>query len=125
MFDPQAAPSNPIACGISRIMVEAAKVTHLPIPNELKFKMALHRAVLRGNGFYDLLVRNPDKIDVTKEKFMRRDCLPVVNLIDLPGEHIEALMQEALPADRQRFIKYLSERPLGLGCITAVSCSVN
>lgn len=47
--------------------------------------------------------------------------LLVIDLIDLPGEHLNALIEEALSADRQRFVKYLSEGPLGLGAITAVS----
>ncbi|KAM0436628.1 hypothetical protein ACHAPT_002336 [Fusarium lateritium] len=45
--------------------------------------------------------------------------LPVVNLLGTDENRIKALMQEALPDDRARFQAYLSERPLGLGIITA------
>ncbi|KAL6825430.1 hypothetical protein J3E69DRAFT_366031 [Trichoderma sp. SZMC 28015] len=45
--------------------------------------------------------------------------LLVIDLVDLPGEHLNALIEEALSADRQRFVKYLNEQPLGLGAIMA------
>ncbi|KAL7931583.1 hypothetical protein V8C35DRAFT_282577 [Trichoderma chlorosporum] len=99
-----------------------------PIPEDTKFKMALHRALLRGNGFYDVLdsAEALGKLRLEDDEgqqskgapgFPRR--LPVFNLVDIPEEHLDALLQEALPRDRQRFAKYLSERPLGVGCITA------
>lgn len=103
--------------------------------------MALHRALLRGNGFYDVLVPKPSvsqdfaealgqlSLD-DKEGDQSKDApapprrLPVVNLVNIPKEHLDALFHEALPGDRQRFAKYMSERPLGVGAITAVSvCS--
>ncbi|KAL6794263.1 P-loop containing nucleoside triphosphate hydrolase protein [Trichoderma sp. SZMC 28012] len=107
-----------------------------PIPEDTKFKMALHRALLRGNGFYDVLVPKPsvsqdfaealgqlspdDKEgDQSKDAPAPPRRLPVVNLVNIPKEHLDALFQEALPGDRQRFAKYMSERPLGVGAITA------
>ncbi|UKZ57243.1 hypothetical protein TrVGV298_011096 [Trichoderma virens] len=106
----------------------------IPIPEDIKFKMALHRALLRGTGFYDVLVRSPDEIDQLAQSLANAEIdmdiadkgslllpkrLPVIDLMDMPQEHLKALIEEALPADRERFVKYLSERPLGLGCITA------
>lgn len=117
--------------------------SRLPIPEDIKFRMALHRALLRGNGFYDVLVRSSDEVDQLAAalatahidadvniadlgSLLLPDRLLVSDLITLPDEHLTALMEEVLPEDRTRFIKYLSERPLGLGCITAVSiCPFN
>jgi hypothetical protein len=145
LFSLSAQPSNPIACGMPKQVAEAAKVGRPPIPEDLKFKMALHRDLLRGNGFWDTLIPRVDSEadeadeadelaeDLEKTHLEESDkpqaelpplrLLPVVNLLDLPQEHYEALMQETLPADRQRFSKYLSAAPLGLACITAVSLS--
>lgn len=83
-------------------------------PQDIRFKMALHRALLRGNGFYDLLVR-----DEPYDRAPRR--LPIVNYLDIDDGFITALLLEVLPEDRTRFYSYMSRRPLGLGCIAAVS----
>ncbi|KAM0324628.1 hypothetical protein ACHAQA_008017 [Verticillium albo-atrum] len=46
--------------------------------------------------------------------------LPIVNLMDFSdSQYAEALLEEALPHDRDRFRGYLTERPLGLGLMTA------
>ncbi|PKK42305.1 hypothetical protein CI102_12899 [Trichoderma harzianum] len=112
------------------------KGSRVPIPEDVKFRMDLHRALLRGNGFYDVLVRSSDEVDQLAEalatahidadvniadlgNLLLPDRLLVSDLITLPDEHLTALMEEVLPEDRTRFIKYMSERPLGLGCITA------
>ncbi|KAM0249672.1 hypothetical protein ACHAQJ_008969 [Trichoderma viride] len=138
LFHPDAQPSNPVACGIPKKVVEAAKVTRPPIPEDVKFKMALHRDLLRGNGFWDTLVRGTvntnDEGEKVLSKFRERSvngvevdkpwvqvqirhCLPCINLISFPQEHLAALFDEVLPEDRHRFMRYLSERPLGLGVI--------
>ncbi|KAM0254015.1 hypothetical protein ACHAQJ_006985 [Trichoderma viride] len=138
LFHASAQPSNPIACGMPKEVAVAAKVARPPIPEDLKFKMALHRDLLRGNGFWDTLVPRlsseadgvDEHVESLEETYLDEGDkpqtelppprgLPVVNLIDLPQEHYEALIKEALPADRQRFSKYLSTAPLGLACITA------
>lgn len=108
----------------------------VPIPEDVKFRMALHRALLRGNGFYDVLVQPIDEVHELTEslataalgvglsekgKLLLPKRLPVIDLVNLPQEHLDALMEEALPADRERFVKYLRERPLGLGAIMGVS----
>ncbi|KAL7800766.1 hypothetical protein V8C43DRAFT_272544 [Trichoderma afarasin] len=54
-----------------------------------------------------------------RSKMLLPDRLPVSDLIILPAEHLSPILEEVLPANRKRFVKYMSERPLGLGCITA------
>ncbi|KAL6699417.1 P-loop containing nucleoside triphosphate hydrolase protein [Trichoderma pleuroticola] len=114
MFHPQAQPSNLAA-----------------VPQDVGFRMALHRALLRGNGFYDILVRGTDdgpyEVDNLASDFEHAHLgesraprsLPVVNLLNLDHDHLTALLQDILPEDRQRFYNYMTERPLGLGCISA------
>ncbi|KAL6811805.1 hypothetical protein V8C40DRAFT_270742 [Trichoderma camerunense] len=129
---PNARPSHPIACGMSG--QKDANGQWVPIPEEIKFKMAFHRALLRGNGFYDVLVPLADEVYQLADQLANSSLdigvtnmgelllpkrLPVIDLIDLPQEHLNSLIEEALPADRQRFVKYLSERPLGFGAIVA------
>ncbi|KAL6798040.1 hypothetical protein J3E68DRAFT_278407 [Trichoderma sp. SZMC 28012] len=84
----------------------------VPIPEEVKFKMALHRALLRGNGFYDVLVPSSGEVDQLADQLVNsildigvtdmgelllHKRLPVIDLIDLPEEHLNALIEEALP----------------------------
>jgi hypothetical protein len=48
--------------------------------------------------------------------------LPNVNLMRFENEvFLEDLLTEILECDRERFRQYFTERPLGLGLITAVS----
>lgn len=98
--------------------------------DEVKFNMSLHRDLVRGTGFYDTLVGKVPSVDeiaadlegLSLESSSRAArSLPIVNLLGTDQDRIKALMQEALPQDRARFQTYLSERPLGLGVITAVS----
>ncbi|KAK0756460.1 hypothetical protein N5P37_010932 [Trichoderma harzianum] len=96
MFHPQAQPSTAEA------------------PQDVRFKMALHRALLRGNGFYHLLVR-----DESCEINHAPRSLPVVNYLDIDDGFITTLLLEVLPEDRTRFYNYMAKRPLGLGCISA------
>ncbi|EHK51133.1 hypothetical protein TRIATDRAFT_772, partial [Trichoderma atroviride IMI 206040] len=103
-----------------------------PISEELRFRMALHRALVHGNGFWKVLAPNQDgeemdqltgamaKARLTDQaESLAHRGLPVVNLIDLPDRHIDALMEEVLPADQMRLYNYLSERCLGLVLIAA------
>ncbi|PNP55868.1 hypothetical protein THARTR1_04088 [Trichoderma harzianum] len=89
-----------------------AQPSAVEAPPDIRFKMALHRALLRGNGFYNLLVR-----DEPHGRAPRR--LPVVNYLDTDHGFIAALLLEVLPEDRTRFYNYMTKRPLGLGCISA------
>lgn len=76
--------------------------------------MALHRALLRDNGFYDVLVPSADEVDQLADQlanssldigvtdmgeFLLPKRLPVIDLIDFPEEHLNALIEEALSAD--------------------------
>lgn len=132
---------NPEVWGMPPNEKEADGMTRVPIPEDIQFRMGFQRALLRGNSFWDVLVRSPDEVDQLAEalamarlnadtttdiaeqaKMLLPDRLPVSDLITLPAEHLKALMEEVLPAGRKRFVKYMSERPLGLGCIAAVGC---
>lgn len=50
--------------------------------------------------------------------------LPTANFLDIEDQaYVDCILEEALPEDRARFREYLSNRPLGLGMITAVRTS--
>ncbi|PTB37353.1 hypothetical protein M441DRAFT_40099 [Trichoderma asperellum CBS 433.97] len=113
---PQAQPTNPIACGIPEDVVDAAAKTdgRLPISPDLKFKMDLHRDMLRGKGFWKTLVSGTvnaaEDADQALDKFREPDITQGI---------VVALFKEVLLEDRHRLMKYLSELYLGLGLITA------
>lgn len=111
-----------------------SQVAMPPISEELQFRMALHRALVHGNGFWKVLAPNQDgeetdqlagamaKARLTDQTELRPGCgLPIVNLVDLPHRHIDALMEEVLPEDQMRLYNYLAERHLGLVLVEAVS----
>lgn len=117
----------------------SATPTHtLPVvldPDELAEqadRMDLHRAVMRGNGFYDWMTRPVMKGEVAEAMAsLRLDeltspavrPLPVVNLLAIDnGKYVDTSLHEVLPEDRVPFLQYLSNRILGIGIITAVSC---
>ncbi|KEZ43961.1 hypothetical protein SAPIO_CDS4166 [Scedosporium apiospermum] len=111
------------------------------------YRMDLHRALMRGTGFYEWMtqggpaggdVKGQHSIEVDdssiinqvaealdsrtlgKSKSGALRSLPVVNFLNIQGQkYIEALMQEVLPEDRSRLSKYLSHRALGLGMVLA------
>lgn len=97
--------------------------------NQAKDVQALHRAVMRGSGFYDYMSGRDlaETVAISSSETEKqaqvqqwRD-LPVVNFLDgLSQEWADALCEEALPEDRARFKAYLSEKVLGIGIITAV-----
>ncbi|KAG8167592.1 hypothetical protein KVR01_003281 [Diaporthe batatas] len=98
--------------------------------DDTKVKMELHRALLRGTGFYQFMaakpaVAGPDDASTAMGNLSLGDTapaelrqLPVVDLLGSDG-YADAVVEEALPADRQRFRAYMSKRLLGLGIITA------
>ncbi|KAK3295984.1 AAA domain-containing protein [Chaetomium fimeti] len=96
---------------------------------EQEDRMALHRAVMRGQGFYDWMTRPALKDDlvqmmapVSLSEMPRPTTrpLPVVNYLGCKDEaYINALFQEVLPGDRAPFREYLKNRTLGIGVITA------
>ncbi|KAK4071938.1 hypothetical protein Trihar35433_4002 [Trichoderma harzianum] len=137
-FRPNGRPTNPEVWGMPPNEKEADGMTRVPIPEDIQFRMNLQRVLLRGNGFLDVLVRSPDEVDQLGEelamarlnadtdigiadqaKKLLPDRLPVSDLIAQSAEHLNALMEEILPADRKRFVEYMSERTLSLGYITA------
>ncbi|XEU95360.1 hypothetical protein FSHL1_000644 [Fusarium sambucinum] len=92
--------------------------------------MSLHRDLMRGAGFWKTMVTSTSgteqiedgmaQMSLAQGKRMCLQTLPSINLLRGPDEKwIDALMTEALEVDRARFRRYLSDRPLGLGLITA------
>ncbi|KAF6807005.1 DNA helicase [Colletotrichum musicola] len=74
-------------------------------------RMHLHRCVMGGRGFFDWMCDT----DASPGR-----PLPSVNFFDISDSaFVDAVVAEALPGDRKRFRAYLSDRPLGLGMITA------
>ncbi|KAM0249671.1 hypothetical protein ACHAQJ_008968 [Trichoderma viride] len=133
-FSPEAQPTNLVACGFSKKMAERAKVDRPKINEDIKFMMNLHRALVRGNGFYEVLVPKKDgeTMDQPTEAMAKAQLedddepraepprsLPVVNLINLDQDKIAALLEEALPADRLRLRTHLVKVCLGLVLVTA------
>ncbi|KAF3070219.1 hypothetical protein CFAM422_006697 [Trichoderma lentiforme] len=126
-FSPNARPFNPIACGTPG--QKDASGQWVPIPEE---SSSQRQRLLRCpcpstdevDQAADKLAKSSLDIGVTdKGELLLPKLLPVIDLIELPEEHLNALIEEALPADRQRFVKYLSERRLGLGAMTACGAS--
>lgn len=91
--------------------------------------MAFHDDLLRGVGFHRSLCENDlaTKEQATDNSTPRLShaCLPVINLLGIPEDLVDALMEDVLPEDRARYRKYLSGRPLGFGVITGVSTAVS
>ncbi|KAL6861020.1 hypothetical protein J3F83DRAFT_767824 [Trichoderma novae-zelandiae] len=118
LFHPLADPSNPLRWGLPDPNVSAEKRRALTGGQvktlaQVKDRMMLHRALVRGNGFYDWMVGAP-KSEATCRP------LPSVNYLEFDDDvRAEAIVNEALPQDRVRFRAYLSSRPLGLGIIAA------
>ena len=91
-------------------------------------RLELHRALWRGKGFHDWMMK---PIASSKESDLSSALaavtldgsqvrpLPVENFLDIDAKLADAIVEEALPGDRDRFRRYLSNRPLGLGIITA------
>ncbi|KAI0883339.1 P-loop containing nucleoside triphosphate hydrolase protein [Annulohypoxylon maeteangense] len=125
MFSPGSGASNPRAIGLleSHEMGNEARMKKLV---EVEDKMDLHRALLRGNGFFQWMTRSPATDVVTAMEAVSLQSrpkfrpLPTVNFLETgDSQFIDSLMMELLPEDRNRFRRYLSCRPLGLGLITA------
>ncbi|KAF4992306.1 hypothetical protein FDECE_13760 [Fusarium decemcellulare] len=131
LFRPCILPSNIGACGlpVTRDGVLPDNLTNEQerLLHEVQDRMDLHRALLRGDGFYKWMVK-PVPRDVVEahgdasldDKAPKIRPLPRVNFLDLDDQaYADAIVEEALPTDRLRFRNYLSDRPLGLGLITA------
>ena len=80
--------------------------------------MVLHRAVMRGKGFYEWMTRPASALP---DEPVTPRPLPVVNLLAAQDQrYVDALIEEAMPGDRAPFREYLVNRFLGIGIITAV-----
>ncbi|KAL5602435.1 hypothetical protein FOBRF1_009968 [Fusarium oxysporum] len=134
LFLPSADPSNFKKLGLpsdpddtSRMMIEAdmsnGDKRRLA---EVRDRMDLHRALLRGQGFYAWMAKPaPRGIEEAMEAASLGDTpalrpLPVMNFLDgMDKKYADAIVAEALPQDQERFRRYLEHRPLGLGIVTA------
>ncbi|KAF5670263.1 DNA helicase [Fusarium circinatum] len=96
--------------------------------DHVKFRMEIHRALLRGSGFYSALV--PQFPEATIEAvgaqiqdlnlYDKMQELPRTNFLNFEDkEYAKCIVEEALPDDRERFKAYLSDRPLDLGLIAS------
>ncbi|KAM5349632.1 hypothetical protein ACJ41O_006137 [Fusarium nematophilum] len=130
-FRPDALPSNVIGCGLPTAphggLLDGMNEDGTRLLREVEDRMDLHRALVRGTGFYDWMMR-PAPMEVTDaiKAVTIGDApptlrpLPSTNFLDFGDEaYADAIVEEALPQDRPRFRGYLSNRPLGLGMITA------
>jgi len=78
-------------------------------------RMELHRSLMCGTGFYEWMTRAGRGTNSKQQ-------IPTVDFLSGPNDrYIDALIDEALPHDRTPFLRYMSDRPLGLGIITAVN----
>lgn len=133
---PGAQPSNLVARGVSKKEAELARVQRPAIRPDIKFMMDLHRALVRNNGFFEVLVpkkddEEVDELSAAMAKAQLEDddepraesvrSLPVVNLLAFDPAKIDALLEEALPADRPRLRVHLTNVCLGFVLVTAVS----
>ncbi|KAL7809835.1 P-loop containing nucleoside triphosphate hydrolase protein [Trichoderma aethiopicum] len=137
LFHPLAEPSNPFRWGLpdptmparrQQALKDEEKANLALVMAQLRDRMELHRALVRGNGFYDWMTKKDGTgsiFDATSSLSLadtdvtcRR--LPCVNFLEF-GDTVraDAIVNEALPIDRARFRAYLSNRPLGLGIIAA------
>ncbi|EKJ73155.1 hypothetical protein FPSE_06768 [Fusarium pseudograminearum CS3096] len=92
-------------------------------------RMELHREVMRGSGFYHWMTSEPPTSQPPKTQAPSSEPkhtatslrnLPTINFLDINDDaYANCIVEEALPEDRARFRGYLSNRPLGLGIITA------
>ncbi|KAM3512749.1 hypothetical protein MY11210_003623 [Beauveria gryllotalpidicola] len=76
----------------------------------LKDMMHLHRVFVRAAGFWEWQMKGNN---VPRS-------LPVFNFLEIDNRAlVTAIVQEALPKDRDRWAHYLQHRPLGFGAMTA------
>ncbi|KAF5700358.1 hypothetical protein FGLOB1_10822 [Fusarium globosum] len=114
-FRPNAPPTNPRAWGMAVDAEGDILAPHLldrdqmNTASEVLFKMRVHRAVLRGTGFYEAFRTTQD---------LRIGCLPAISytLHDDPYL-IQCILEEANYFDRNRFRAYLRQRALNIGII--------
>ncbi|KAH8902443.1 hypothetical protein BR93DRAFT_887046, partial [Coniochaeta sp. PMI_546] len=122
LFLPAAEPSNP-GHGEHGDLTE----------EELHDRMDLHRALMRGTGFYEWRTRLPscdtvqratarmEHLSMNSSTRLSLRHLPSVNFLATGDSKYTAAVVEAgaLPEDRSRFEAYLTDRPAGLALLTA------
>ncbi|KAI0901692.1 P-loop containing nucleoside triphosphate hydrolase protein [Annulohypoxylon nitens] len=120
-FRPESLPSNRPTLADLPAEVKEVKLA------EINDRMDLHRALLRGNGFYDWMTSPAPSVGLIasigtmsiRDKSSLRP-LPTENFLETSNPtFINVLLDELLPEDQQRFKRYLQCRPLGFGLITA------
>ncbi|KAK4149095.1 P-loop containing nucleoside triphosphate hydrolase protein [Chaetomidium leptoderma] len=92
-------------------------------------QMDLHRAVMRGQGFYDWMTRPAANVgliqarasaSINEPPTRTARPPPVVNFLAIRDQaYIDALLEEVLPVDRAPFREYMVNRFLGIGIVTA------
>lgn len=95
----------------------------------LEFRMDLARGLMRGTGFYDTLCRSrllhpvsPDGMDVDSPPV---PLLPSFDFYDITNPIVkQAILEQALPDDRDRMEKYGTARSPPIALITAPVCMV-
>lgn len=93
---------------------------------DLKFRMDLARDVMRGGGFYNTLSQRARETSEAMTTIMPNDeykpppLLPSFNFIDVRDPVLKtAILEEMLPADRDRFELYCAKRDANVMLITA------
>ncbi|CVL08874.1 uncharacterized protein FPRN_14657 [Fusarium proliferatum] len=133
LFSEGSMPSNPVAWGIPTergCIVPPHKMSSAGMLalDHVKFRMEIHRALLRGSGFYTALVPRFPEATIEAVGALIQDLnlydkmqeLPRTNFLNFEDkEYAKCIVEEALPDDRERFKAYLSDRPLDLGLIAS------
>jgi hypothetical protein len=136
LFHPSAEATNPTACGFVEPAPNASEAVNQESERQraaLQDRMDLHRTVWRGKAFHGWMEKPPvsglDKLSLEMSRLEAGSSsqlrpLPVTNFLDINNDLANAIVQQALPGDQERFRAYLSHRPLGIGMITGVSLTV-
>ncbi|KAJ4328076.1 hypothetical protein N0V84_001444 [Fusarium piperis] len=136
VFTSEALPSNIVGCGLPQDpetgeLADNLSEEEFELLEKVQDRMNLHRALLRGTGFWDwMVIRSLQDLagplqamnldDAPPAPAPKLRALPSTNFLDFEDEaYADAIVTEALPQDRSRFRGYLSNRPFGLGMITA------
>jgi hypothetical protein len=123
IFAPSARPTNPQAWGMALDAAGNILAPHRLNTDErqtydrVMLNMDVHRAVLRGTGFYEVLARQWNGL--------RIGYLPTMcyTLHDDPYL-VQCIVEEAKHYDRDRFREYLMQCELNIGLIIGVSSSL-
>ncbi|KAB5549643.1 P-loop containing nucleoside triphosphate hydrolase protein [Coniochaeta sp. 2T2.1] len=113
------------------------------VPEDISFRMAIHRDIMRGTGFYATLTQPsadnmtdmpmPDIVDnasgsveglpmadLTVQEPPAVRPLPSFDFIGIEDPVLrESVLQIALPEDKARMERYASNRPLGIALVAA------